>query len=351
MATDCEQTRSLMLELLYGELSATARAEVQAHVSGCPGCQTELAALESTRSLARQTLAADAPPARAHAAIMRAAAAAVPVLRTPAPARLSLWSRLKGKWTLPTLATVGAVAVFLLASRIFLEPEKTYERGRQGLAPPAEAPATAPAALAPAQASQPAAQAGARAKHEALEPAVESNAHLAAPARAHRHPVAATASSGKGGLAAPRRSMDDLLDDEVRSAPAARAFSPPPAPADKPERKPAKKGFVDPFGGLGAAESERDRAGGAPAAKAEAPPAPVMASPPPAAAPAPARSAPASRHETLAARADRLFAEQRWVEAAAAYRDLLRSDPGNPAAAQWRQRLDTCRSAGSIEAK
>src|SRR5438093_713648 len=122
MAADCEQTRARMLELIYGELSAEARAEVAAHVAGCAACRAELAALESTRALARRALATDEPPARARAAILRAAAAALPAAPRPAaPAsKPSAWAWLRGKWTLPTFATVGAVAVFLLASRIFL---------------------------------------------------------------------------------------------------------------------------------------------------------------------------------------------------------------------------------------
>ncbi len=117
MAADCEQTRARMLELIYGELPAEARAEVATHVAGCAACQAELTALESTRALARRSLAADEPPARARAAILRAAAAAVPAARPVS--KPSAWAWLRGKWTLPTFATVGAVAVFLLASRIF----------------------------------------------------------------------------------------------------------------------------------------------------------------------------------------------------------------------------------------
>jgi hypothetical protein len=43
--------------------------------------------------------------------------------------------------------------------------------------------------------------------------------------------------------------------------------------------------------------------------------------------------------ETPAQRADRLFAEERWAEAAAAYRALLVQDPRNDDASRWRQRL------------
>ena len=44
---------------------------------GCASCRAELATFQSTRAAARRALDADEPPARAHQAILRAAAAAV----------------------------------------------------------------------------------------------------------------------------------------------------------------------------------------------------------------------------------------------------------------------------------
>ena len=39
MATNCENVSAQMMELLYGELPADARANVDAHVAGCaPRC-------------------------------------------------------------------------------------------------------------------------------------------------------------------------------------------------------------------------------------------------------------------------------------------------------------------------
>jgi hypothetical protein len=52
--------------------------------------------------------------------------------------------------------------------------------------------------------------------------------------------------------------------------------------------------------------------------------------------------------ETVVQRADRLFAEGRWMEAAAAYRDLLRDDPRNHDADRWRKRVAI--AEGEIEA-
>src|SRR4051794_6306446 len=134
MASNCEDVTAHMMELLYGELPADARASVDAHVAGCARCRAELDGFEKTRALARTGLD-EAPPARARAAIMQAASAhlaaaqaqARPVgARRPAAAeKESFWERLRARWTFPTLATVGAVAVFMVANRVFLNPERT----------------------------------------------------------------------------------------------------------------------------------------------------------------------------------------------------------------------------------
>ena len=157
MASNCEDVSAQMMELLYGELPADARANVDAHVAGCARCRSELEGFEKTRAVARQGLD-EAPPARAHAAIMQAAAAhlaaqAQPAARKPAaPEQVSFWDRVRARWAFPTLATVGAVAVFLIANRVFLNPERTLE-----LHEAAEAPAAAPA---PVPAPMPAAGGG-----------------------------------------------------------------------------------------------------------------------------------------------------------------------------------------------
>ena len=44
-------------------------------------------------------------------------------------------------------------------------------------------------------------------------------------------------------------------------------------------------------------------------------------------------------NDSLLQRAERLFAEGRWTEAAALYRELLRRDPRNDDAERWRRRL------------
>ena len=143
MASNCEDVTAQMMELLYGELPVDARASVDAHVAGCARCRAELDGFEKTRAIARSGLD-EAPPARARAAIMQAAAAhlaaqpqAQPAVarRLGTPEKESFWDRLRSRWAFPTLATVGAVAVFMVANRVFLNPERTLAPRRAAVAP------------------------------------------------------------------------------------------------------------------------------------------------------------------------------------------------------------------------
>jgi hypothetical protein len=127
---------------------------------------------------------------------------------------------------------------------------------------------------------------------------------------------------------------DDSLD---RAAPPPRGEGAPmagggaaPAPAAHAHAK-AKKG-AEP---AAAAEPERDTASISPA---PAPPAEAQSAAKEAPAPA-ARADDKPAVDSTVARADRLFREGRWVEAARAYRELLRRDPHNADAARWRQRM------------
>jgi hypothetical protein len=254
MAKSCEDVSARMMELLYGELPEGERAAIEAHLEtdagGCARCRAELAGLRTTRAIARQVLD-ETPPARAHQAILRAAAAAV-AGRQPAPEKRaepagpSFWERLRARWTLPTLATVGAVAVFLLASKIFMEPEKTYERGRQGLVPaPAPAPAPAPTtagepataqatrepAIAPAAEAERSAPSAAAPKVAA--PSADAPADGKAAARAHAGPGAtgglSALGSGSAQIANKRRAAPERLAKESSEV-AREEYAEPPAP-------------------------------------------------------------------------------------------------------------------------
>jgi hypothetical protein len=174
-----DDANARLLDLVYGEAGPAEREALEAHVATCASCTADLASLGDTRAKLRGALE-DAPvPARAHARILEAATlAAAPIAAAassagavasraaaaigpaaaapaparqapPAPARPSFWQVLRGKWTLPTFATVGAVAVVVVASKVFLEPEHTMQVGREiATAPP---PAPEPAAAKPAE--------------------------------------------------------------------------------------------------------------------------------------------------------------------------------------------------------
>jgi anti-sigma factor RsiW len=271
MAIGCEEVSARMMDLLYGKVPADERATLEAHVVGCARCRAELDGFQATRAAARRTLDADAPPARAHQAIMRAAAAAVaakeaqPIAARPVPARPSFWQRLRGRWTLPTFATVGAVAVVVLASKVFLEPQKTVELGRQTVHPtPAEAPA------APAEAPRPEAQKAAeavapepkrglleddleRAKQPATDKPASRATAAAEPARERKHVASGDAVGGLGfgkGSSAPMHhkataDLEGLLDGAGAVSapkPSKREFAPPPPPRAERPSAPATAG-------------------------------------------------------------------------------------------------------------
>jgi len=280
MGIDCQDVSARMMELLYGELSGDDRSAVESHLATCPSCRAELAGFESTRAAARRALDADAPPVRTHQAILRAAAAAVaakppkPIEARVAAPQPSFWERWRARWTLPTFATLGAVAVVVLASKVFLEPDKTVELGRRALqSAPAEAPAAPSVVAEPkAAARQEAARVQEQAKllhpapaekkrmdeaPEPLQPSVANSAparSIAAPGATQRRRAAPADGFGAlGGLAkgggaassgrAKASASDDLSFEDDRAVappaaakPAKREFAPPPPPRAEPAR-------------------------------------------------------------------------------------------------------------------
>jgi len=471
MASNCEDVSAQMMELLYGELPADARASVDAHVAGCARCRAELDGFEKTRALARRGLD-EAPPARVHAAIMQAAAAhlatqaqaqpAAAARKPAAPETASFWDRLRARWAFPTLATVGAVAVFMVANRVFLNPERTLEQRPAAVEAPAAAVAHEPGAG--AEPSEPKMQDEAKPAGEAQGEREARLDRRRGPgdddARAH-HGKWAVGGEGraemkkakKGGdaedafaarPAASARAEAPAKEKVARDAPAENKFAPPPPPregapagqwadkaaaplddADLPRADssrsaaaaakpaPARKAPAQALGNLddllggapgaragGGSASGKGALGGlaAPRAKSDgygagaaqpaprpapvasvasvaaAPAAAAPATPPPAAlAKARAKKSEAAAEESYEAapeamaakdekkvatktsansgndaimqRADRLFADGRWAEAAALYRELLRREPRNDDAERWRRRLVAAEAA------
>jgi hypothetical protein len=174
---------------------------------------------------------------------------------------------------------------------------------------------------------------------------------------------------------------EDAAKADVEDNPLDESFAPPPPlrtaqpAAAAPPRAPAKKSVSD--SDLEGLMDDRDSGGGVPtsaaatAARAKAAPAhgrteeesAATAAPPASAPKAKRRAAEAEAEEamddsdaapalkmghqdgTAVAQADRLFAAGRWVEAANAYRELLRRNPRSSDAARWRKRLATAQAA------
>lgn len=63
---ECDTYRSKMLEYLDGDLAGAAQAELEAHLSHCPGCREELHGLQDTVALIARMPAPDPPDAFWH---------------------------------------------------------------------------------------------------------------------------------------------------------------------------------------------------------------------------------------------------------------------------------------------
>jgi hypothetical protein len=315
-----EDASAQLLDLVYGEAEGAAKAALEAHVAGCAQCQSELAALGDTRALLRSGLEEPPVPARAHAKILEAAKAAVAVpaaAKAAAPAKAkapapSFWERMRGRWTFPTLATVGAVAVVVVTSKMFLDPKRAFEQMESSRAPVEEVPAAAPVARqeAPAQtAPAPSAEAPADDKaapaemSEALKrrrAAIEQLRVGSLRDRQRTHSVderlrsamdrldgagyglgAVGSGSGGGGVAAPMKR--DELAKALRANAAEKAAepaAPPPAPvAAKPAAAPARNYASPPAGWEAEGKASQPKGGVARGAVGGAV-APAPASPP-----------------------------------------------------------------------
>jgi hypothetical protein len=204
-----DDANARLLDLVYGEAPPAERQALEAHVAGCTRCQRDLAALGHTRAQVRAALLDDQPvPSAARARLLKAAAEAAAPAAPVAPVRAavptngpSLWERLRARWTFPTLATVGAVALMLLASKVFLNPEQTLERGHEGILPKEPVPSAQGTAAAPAALQERRAPATPPAG-AASEPALPRDQN-AAPAELDRQEEARRLRSRSHGAASP----------------------------------------------------------------------------------------------------------------------------------------------------
>jgi hypothetical protein len=271
-----EDANERLLDLVYGEAAPAEREALEAHVATCAKCQAELAALGDTRARLRVALDDQPAPSRVHASILAAAAAEAsngaagaatappakgnePASRAARPAEgPSFWERLRSKWTFPTFATVGAVAVMLLGAKVFFDPQQSLERGKE-IGSFAKAPVPQQEVVEPVapSADEPEAQVGA----PAAAPAAEAEGALNKLRRDEDRlsPQARARLESVRTYGGPRSKVSDLLGnkpafktDSLGGAPASRAIG-----RLRPEDFGAGRGTGSVAGGAAAPAQER----------------------------------------------------------------------------------------------
>lgn len=208
-----DDIRERLVDFLYGELDAEARAAFDTHVKECEACRGDVTLAEEARRIGRAVARAplgDEVPARARMRASDAARAAAAVAMpaavvsqtrpggasgTGAPRGPGWFERLRGRWTLPTFATVAAMAALLLVrGTIFREAKQPL--GARSVTEPGPPPSPEVAPAAPSYAQEPAA--AARRREDAPK------AGFARPSERHR-----------GSSAGPRGSGDSLFDGQA----------------------------------------------------------------------------------------------------------------------------------------
>lgn len=392
---DCERCRVEVAQ--FQKTRDVARAAVRA------GLEDQVPAGVRARLL--EAAAAARAQASATAGAATAARAAVGA-RKPSPPKskgesAGPFAWLRARWAVPMFVTVAAMgALLLVRETIYREARKPLGESPAFQAPPpapadqsaepkvpAEPPPAAPAAekaAAPAEdARQPVRERSKIARRRA--PAETAAGGGATRAAAADQPAAKgkdwKAKGSTAEAAAKDDSIEGLLSGAETRKPAKRAISddllggladknssrgfaqpPPPravaaprapGPAAPPAPKAAAKSSVvmDTDDGAEAAQTkqqlQRQRTAVAQAPEAEAAP------PQPAAAPAVSRAesdeegAPPDAAASLAARAEKLMASRQWVEAAAAYRQLIARFPKHEQVPNWRRRLAIVEAAAA----
>ena len=170
---NCAQIKERLVDFLYDELPAEARASFAEHLGTCPACKAEVASYQHTLGSARVALGGpllEEPPARVHLAVVEAAkAAAKQATRTKAKAptprdELGFFARLwRTPWFLPAFGAASVATVVFLV-RVLKNPEvlpgqRPHPIEERSVATPAPPPPPEPtpgakAAAAPAAAAE-----------------------------------------------------------------------------------------------------------------------------------------------------------------------------------------------------
>ena len=312
--TDIEER---LIDFLYGELDAEARAAFDAHVTACDACRSKVRAFEQTRATARAVVRAplEAPvPSAVRARVMDEAARATaargitgqalaPHVAGPRTRVAAQWfTGLRARWALPMLATVGAIcALLLVRETIFREARRPLGEAPPGdLAPKGAAPPSE-AALRPRDGRDNADEGGGKNRRGSPVLAPKKGT-VADPKAIIRRESLGARYSGSG---------DDFEADVSN--------------ADSTARAPMVR-----------------RAPAVPAAQP-----PASASPAAASAPAPASASAPDPAAALVDRAEKLMVSQRWNDAVVAYRALIQRFPRNASAPTWRRRLAAAEAAAA----
>jgi hypothetical protein len=122
---NCSSVKERLVDFLYDELPADARAVFEDHLRACPRCKAEVASyratLGSTRSALSGPLAKD-PPVRVRDAVMEVAKAAARAA-TPKKPELGFFARLwRTPWLMPAFGAASVATVVLLV-RVLKNPE------------------------------------------------------------------------------------------------------------------------------------------------------------------------------------------------------------------------------------
>jgi hypothetical protein len=389
---NCAHVQQRLVDFLYDEMPAEARDELKKHLNTCADCKAIIADYERALGSARAALGgplAQEPPARVHLAIMEAAKAAVNVTPARAKARPAadepgflarLW---RTPWLLPAFGAASvATAVFLV--RVLKNPEvipgqNPHSIEERSLATPETLPPPEPTrARQPAAAAEAAAQAKSKSNFDETKTTgsvsgADKYSAQGRVARAESSPppirskkllvdgplARPNLGEGQPGDGAPNRFAQPLLapggaktaqvaiDDldglpRMTAGPARKAPVPAAVHAVRPMRdNPAASTTgalapsATPLAAASEVSAENDNSVAAKDRKGRG-----------------RDKAGLSLDESIR-KAERLYADEDWIAAAQAYRDLLRRLPSHKDTTKWRDRMNESNAAyvRALEAK
>jgi hypothetical protein len=368
-----EQFRERLVDYLYEELAGEELQAFEAYLRESAAARRELAQLQATLRTARQGIAEsseDEPPARVRHALLAAAeaharASEPRAVQTGAePERGGLWGWWRASWLLPTLGVAAAVGLVVFgkhstslqverAPAPIVTPQPAEPAAEVASPPPPPAaPSTAqPAASEPqpqaaansaqpqaaATTAQPAASRGlAAGARDATQPARTTAPRRASRAPAQGFALPPPAWDAKRAPEAPAKQEAPSHPDALSMPGAARARSPQPAPSARQDKASAAPAAA-PSQAADALEGSDTLSGLAEPVQADAVPSAYGSADDSARKPAQQQAARAP--DTLVRRAHDFLVAQRWQQAAADYRELLRRYPADSRAAVWKKQL------------